>query len=389
MNLRIILWTYQPRQDGTCNLKIYIHHRGKKKYVATDLHVDPKFWDSKKGLVKASHPMANLYNSRLRSLKNEAEAHFIEGGSLETFGQSSGSIIEFAKEVMSEADRGLLPLRPGTLKNYRATIRRLNEYCQIENIPTLSFNDIDLEFYKKFTGFLESYAGCKLQGISKHIKIIKRLMNMGIERNMHSNKTHQDRSFKVYKSRASTKIYLSQQEIQLIEGLDLKDNEPLERERDRFLVGYYFILRYSDSIRLKRDQLFEKDGQKYLRLIHQKTNKETILPVKPGALAILEKYNWRLDFSSNQQANRALKMIAAMAGINDRVAQDGKTGPKSQFIATHTARRSAATNLYLQGVSLKMIADLGGWDNVETLMIYLRASGLESASLASKLDFFN
>ncbi|HMQ59190.1 MAG TPA: tyrosine-type recombinase/integrase [Flavilitoribacter sp.] len=46
---------------------------------------------------------------------------------------------------------------------------------------------------------------------------------------------------------------------------------------------------------------------------------------------------------------------------SSEVSERKKTGPKWSFVTTHTARRSAATNLYLQGVSLKMIAELGGW----------------------------
>jgi len=83
-----------------------------------------------------------------------------------------------------------------------------------------------------------------------------------------------------------------------------------------------------------------------------------------------------------------LKTITALAGINEATLQDGRTLPKSQFVGTHTARRSAATNLYLGGASLKVIADLGGWENEETLRVYLRASGLETARLAGGMAFF-
>ncbi|MCB0615462.1 MAG: tyrosine-type recombinase/integrase [Phaeodactylibacter sp.] len=86
--------------------------------------------------------------------------------------------------------------------------------------------------------------------------------------------------------------------------------------------------------------------------------------------------------------NRELKKICALAGINEVVTEGERTLPKSQLVTTHTARRSAATNLYLEGASLKTIADLGGWENSETLRLYLRASGFDSARLAKDLDFF-
>lgn len=62
---------------------------------------------------------------------------------------------------------------------------------------------------------------------------------------------------------------------------------------------------------------------------------------------------------------------------------------KSQQVTTHTARRSGAANLHLQGASLKTIAGLGGWKDVHSLQLYLRASGLDSARLARNLDFLS
>ena len=77
-----------------------------------------------------------------------------------------------------------------------------------------------------------------------------------------------------------------------------------------------------------------------------------------------------------------------MAGIDEMVSEGPKRALKWKFVTTHTARRSAATNLYLQGVSLKMIADLGGWGDEGTLRVYLRASGLDTALVAKDLGFF-
>ncbi len=120
----------------------------------------------------------------------------------------------------------------------------------------------------------------------------------------------------------------------------------------------------------------------------QKNDREVVLPVKPDAWAILEKRNFDLSGDTNQEANRKLKTIAAMAGIDELVSEGAKRAPKWKFVTTHTARRSAATNLYLQGVSLKMIADLGGWGDEGTLRVYLRASGLGMALVARDLGFF-
>ena len=77
-----------------------------------------------------------------------------------------------------------------------------------------------------------------------------------------------------------------------------------------------------------------------------------------------------------------------LAGVTDFVTENKVKAPKFKFVTTHTARRSAATNLYLEGADLETIARLGGWKKLETLKIYLKASGLDISQNAKKLDFF-
>lgn len=115
-----------------------------------------------------------------------------------------------------------------------------------------------------------------------------------------------------------------------------------------------------------------------------------MIPVRSKAAELLQKYNFDFGWGTNQQANRQVKMALAAAGLNDMVEQDGSLLPKSSLVTMHTARRSGATNLYLSGqFSLKTIADLGGWEDVKTLQVYLRCSNLDSAKLAASSSYFD
>ena len=72
MTVRAILWTYEPRKNGTCNIKIYVND-GKKKYFKTKLSVLPQDFDAQKGLVKKSHPSYLQYNAIIRNKIREIE----------------------------------------------------------------------------------------------------------------------------------------------------------------------------------------------------------------------------------------------------------------------------------------------------------------------------
>ena len=388
MNFRKILW-YQPRQDGTREIKIDAYLDGQKKYFSTGLKVKEEEWNSKSGTVKKTHPLSLAYNSRINNLLRRVEAHVLSGGALDHFeveeNMEKHDLLKFFAQYVEEGEKGLLGISQSTVKNYRTTMRRLEMY-EHRYSKKLAFQDITPEFERELASFLQQYANCELPGISKHMKILKKVMAVAQERGLHNTTAY--RKYKVHKTKNSNKIYLTKEDIEKLEELDLSGQPTLEVERDRFLVAYYFMQRFSDVTSLGQDNFFTIEEQKYLRYKSQKTGQEAILPASQKAIEILEKYDYQMNFSTNQQANREMKKICALAGINQIAAEGQRTLPKSQMVTTHTARRSAATNLYLEGASLKTIADLGGWENNETLRLYLRASGFDSARLAKDLDFF-
>jgi site-specific recombinase XerD len=78
-----------------------------------------------------------------------------------------------------------------------------------------------------------------------------------------------------------------------------------------------------------------------------------------------------------------------MAGLAANTAAPGKPPvQKFSLVTTHTARRSAATNLLLAGVPLSEIMQLGGWNSESTLKQYLLAGGIKLAQLSAEREFF-
>lgn len=388
MTIKAILWTYGPKKDGTCSIKIYANLDGQKKYFKTQLAVLPEQFDEKKGLVRKSHPAYQLYNANLRSQILEIESHLLQGGTLKDIGKKkTSSYLTYLEQFIRDTENGLTDLAPSTCQSYKSLLRRLKEYCTHHHLSDLTFEDITLEFYDQFKRFLVEGDICGVAGFGKHIKVIKSSMRLAMDKGLHENLAFQHKLFRKITVKTN-KIYLTEAEIKQLEELDLSDNKSLCLERDRFLISYYFLTRYSDSIRLRRKDFFEKSGKHYLRYFQEKTGKECVVPARDSAWRILQQWNFDLSGDTNQEANRKLKTICAMANITTPTKEGERSGPKWMFVTTHTARRSAATHLALQGVNLKIIADLGGWEKVETLRTYLRSSGLDSAEVAKDLAFF-
>jgi integrase len=391
MKIKTILYKHRVHKDGKMSVKIYVNANGKVRYYPTGFAVHPDQWNEEREKVKPGNFYTTAYNEQIAKKRHQIEHHFITGGTHEELATGkktrTGSLIDFLGDFIRRINEGKTMIRKSTGKNYASLLSRLLGYAKHKAYKDIYFSDVSLAFYTDFLEYLFDYAQCSKAGAGKHIKNLKAIMNKALSKGLHNNRTHQQKEFKVFRM-SPRKIYLNIDEIKSMERLSLKDAPMLERERDRFLICYYLLLRFSDCRHIRKDNCFISDGHTYIKTHHQKTQKEAILPLSKKAILLLEKYDFQLNFTANQVANRHLKTIAGMAGINSPYKEMDKTLPKSQFVTTHTARRSAATNLYLQGVSLKTISDLGGWSSIRTLMVYLQSCGMDSARLASGLDFF-
>ena len=82
----------------------------------------------------------------------------------------------------------------------------------------------------------------------------------------------------------------------------------------------------------------------------------------------------KFDFSLTMY-NRMIKIICKEAGVSaeSSIYKAGKkqTGPKWQFVSSHTARRSFATNLYLAGCDLYTISRMMGHTSVDMTERYI------------------
>ncbi|MTB53919.1 phage integrase SAM-like domain-containing protein [Lewinella sp. W8] len=379
MTVRSILWKYKPRRDGTCNIKLSIYADGKRRFERTQFYTSPKDWDEKRGRLKRTAPLADKINGILTRLETEAKG--------ELLGVSS-SLIRFVAQYVEDCQAGLEDLRPGTWKKFISFRNKLRAYAAARELDDITFEDVNMRFYKDFTQFLRE-TGTGRSGVANHIKHLKKFMQMGLDQDLHKNIAFKAKTFKAEKIRPNDKIYLTVEEIEAMAQLDLSHSPALERERDRFLVSYYMVLRYGDSVRISRANIIQHNGTTYYKNTAEKTGTVSFIPVKPAALKIIKAHNYDLSGDTNQEANRKLKIIAAMAGITDDMSgpREGYF-PKSGLVTTHTARRSAATNLLLSGVPLSEIMQLGGWKYEATLKQYLLAGGIRLAELSAGREFF-
>ena len=278
------------------------------------------------------------------------------------------------------------PYSKATIQVYKKTLERLKEFNSIRKQP-IDFKTIDLDFYTDFTEYLSKRLKLATNTIGKYIKTLKTVLNEATERGINTNLQFKSRRFSTT-SEQTDSIYLTEKELKEIENLDLKGNTRLENVRDLFLIGCYTGLRYSDFSIIKPEQI--NDG--FIEVKEQtKTGNPVVIPIHPTVKRILKKYEGQLPRSiSNQKTNSYLKeigkQIPSLKNNFSRTITKGGLKVSNRFekwelLSTHTARRSFATNEYLNGTPTVTIMAITGHKTEKAFLRYIKLTPKEHAKL--------
>jgi len=373
--LNISFYLREPRAQKETPIIMKMVLGGKQLKYSTNERIHPGLWDFEKQRTK--NVRRNLHNIEinafLESLSNMAVtaycdyqlAHRGRTPSLDdikiNLDKHLGRAVEFKTDLfgffgklIAQSESGVRlnpqtgkPITANTVRTYVTTLRHLREFCATSR-KKIDFNDISLGFYGDYTEYLMKTAKLSTNTIGKHIQIIKLIMNEAFEMGYNQNIAHKTRRFVVLREKSDS-IYLSKEELNDLEQVDLSAYPKLERVRDLFLVGCHTGLRYSDYSILKPENIH--DG--LIEITQVKTKDLVVIPVHDAVYRILVRYGGGLPKSiSNQRTNDYLKDVGEMTpGLSKEVLRSfTKEGKQQQtrhanweLLMTHTARRSFAS----------------------------------------------
>lgn len=390
--------------------------QGKKKYLplkySTGISVLPSLWNDKptyriKNTIKIAHEGYNtrldilealikdLYNNnkglspdKLRELLDKA----IKGETVEpiTFGLYIDKYItetENGARLTQKGDKFKL----GTTKTFRAFESVFNRFQKKQN-RKYNFNDINIDFYYDFVGYMTTVLNYSPNTIGRTIKHLKIMMRQAREEGLHNNLETERKAFKILNKKVEN-IYLNEKELNILARLDLSNKPNYELARDVFLVGCYTAQRYSDYSKINKNNI--KNG--FIDLIQKKTGERVIIPMRPELKAILQKYDYTLPKTHEQKINLYIKAIGKLAGFTEIIQTEKTKGglivkeniPKHQLIMTHTARRSGATNMYLAGIQSIDIMKITGHKTESEFLKYIKVTKEETAQNLALHPYFN
>lgn len=393
------LYLRSPEATTPTPVMLRIREHGKQVKISTQVMCLPKDWDSDNQQVKPSDLLYKHKNISLKSWLYEADKAVLQA-------RDEGKELEDAKKAILKAkNREERPARDEVRDNNSllifynlwATTRTQERTPTAQNLLSwniiksfrspIAFEDVDAQFYEDFCRWMDDEKGYKTNMKGTQIKNLKAVMNAAYKQGLHTNEAF--RRFKKPQEEADN-VYLTQDELDAIYALPLTGYKA--KARDIFLVGCYTAMRWSDFSRLE-----EKDiTGDTIYFTHRKTGFRVSIPLHPIVQEILQRYGGKVPAISDQKLNTYIKDVCREAGITQPVTKVFHKGserieqvkPKCDMVTSHTARRTAATNMYMSGVPAYNIMLITGHTSEATFRKYIKFEKERNAELLRDHPYF-
>lgn len=403
----------QSRQANTpCLIYLQFKYEGNKLFYSFGQLIEPGRWNEKKQRAIDTNTLSSAHikdgersaefqlNSILEALANECDRYYkvCKGAKtvpapavfrehLDRFlnpdtEKSKASLYNLIQRFIDgEIKNRGKEKSTGIKKAYQVTLTHLKGFEKATG-HRVDFDTIDLSFYYKFVGYLESIGNVP-NTIGGRIKNLKTFMAEAVDLGLTTNMAFKNKKF-TKPENDTDGVYLTDDELMRLHRLDLTENKRLQHVRDLFLIGCFTGLRFSDYNNIKPENIVRDGEDDFIKIITQKTGALAMIPCNPVILEILKRYGHtagKLPKSiSNQNFNEYVKEVCQAAALAEtgRLSTD-MAKPLFECVSSHTARRSFATNLYLENYPTIEIMKITGHKTEKAFLKYIKVSKLDAA----------
>jgi integrase len=395
-------------EDGYAPVELRIAHRGTRKFVSTDLRVNPDKW--RNGEVTRSHLRAEEINARLRELESTAQEAL---SSLRTSGAkvtaprvktriedaldpepAPEERIGFADFCEEQIER--LYDKRGTRRAHLNAVVKLREFLRktrgVEDVP-FSPQYITPSLLEEMQTWESQERGNATNTIHKTMRTLRRMINVGIRDDLFPKEDYPFDDITLTRERTE-KTPLTSDHVESLSSLREKidagesnfptDGLPAHSLRAFLFAVYMLGMRWSDVSSLEWSQI--RNGR--VRYQMRKTGAQKDLKIVPPAQSLLDWYDDRrgqkrfvFPFMDRYREDRDLRtdegINATIRSANRRVNQELKTIAEAADIdvtlTTHVARHTSAQRMMEQGWSLQEIQTALAHESISTTEHYLRS----------------
>ena len=261
----------------------------------------------------------------------------------------------------------MLGLSVGTMKHYKTTLAHIRACGYIDRWKDLTTENI-YRFDAYLHGLRVKNAVVRASGeevaltqgtIHNQHKNLKAMITRAVNEGLVESNPYEKLKGAFARGDVETVEFLSLEELKRIEGLELPSGGMLALARDLFVFQCYTGMGFSDMQAFKLSDC-RSDGDRWLLAKQRvKTGVTYYIQLLPQALSVVQKYGGVMPQVVGQVYNRALKDLAAMAGIQKRV-------------TSHVARHTFATWMLHEEVPIERVAKMLGHSNIRQTQRYAK-----------------
>lgn len=354
----------QAKKDGTGTIEVRVISNRKAYYISTGVRIREKEWRA--GMI-INRPDAQSLNERIAIICQiiNTEVNRCIEANIPISTENLKSKVWTVKDAMSNEPSFLdwldhqieiLNLSAGTIKHYVTLHTRLTEYGKIKR-----WGDLTAENISEFDAWLHKRKvngeSIKDSAVYKYHKCFKAILNRAVMFDKIDRNPYDRLKFK--RGESENIEYLTEEEMKAIVNLKVPKGTQIEVARDLFVFQMYTGLSYSDTQAFDFSQ-YKKVKGKWINIGERiKTGVAYVSSLLPPAVAVLEKYGWRVPKIDNADYNHLLKVIGTMADIPTKM-------------HTHLARHTFATYMLRQGVKVENLQRMLGHKNLRQTMRYAK-----------------
>ena len=391
-----IIYNHRGRfgKDGAGLIEVRVTVGRRSYYINTGVSVRPREWKFNRIVNRLDAEELNervaIMLSRVdgvinEHLKNgtEADIDFNEVRQLVKSPDKRRSV-EDADDMLAwmECEIGRLGHSKGTLSHYKTLLVRLAEYGQLRRWSDLSVESISrwdewLHTIKKRQSAVEVQMGMPVRCISQgavhnYHKNLRALLGRALKFGLIQSNPYDRMRGDIDRGDVETVEFLTDEERDRIEALELKEGMVIAAARDMFVFQCYTGMAYSDMMAFSVDRCQRNGGDLCYSAPRVKTGVWFYIQVLPKALAIAEKYGGRMPRVCNEVFNRKLKEIARIAGIQKK-------------LTTHVGRHTFATWALRNGVPMERVAKMLGHTKITQTQRYAKVLAMDVYAEFEKL----
>ncbi len=391
--------------------QLYITITGIRKYkqlaLYTQINIEKQYFDVDKQQVRKNHNNFFKLNAYLINYKTKIENWFLEFLDVHPKFEYDYFTAELKNFLSNADDKSFFSVyddyvsykknivASSTLQNYNSLRYHLFEFQKATKY-ILNFDTINFDFFTKFQVY------CVSQNLTdnytkKLIKTLSAFMNYCNEKELCKTEKYKKFAAKI-KVDDSTSSTITYEEFLIIEN-SKPSNKTLEKVRDVFVFLCYCGFRIGE-IRNIKEELTEKipNSQFYTtRLFQEKTSKIITPLIYVKAYKILVRYNYFIDFMSDQKINEYLKELAKELNLDRNIMIMTKIGGVTttevkkiyEAISTKLGRSFHTTYKKINNVSNDIISQNTGHTSDKMINHYDKRSQLEKdISVLQGLELF-